>query len=207
MLICCSKLCLPTYTLSTTTIYRYRFADEPISKSNEEQKPRTFYTGKVTLHFKPDGYTDMIPDVQSSETTKPRSATQATDPAAIPSDTKAVKFQKVWGWDIETSNQDSCEYLLFSADLQLPALPSGITPMPERYYFQIRVDNRSSSKSNDRTGGNDKGKIVLEDGSVTVKRDLNTGGGWWGLFQTEGILAEFREVGLFRCRAVARPSG
>lgn len=66
--------------------------------------------------------------------------------------------------------------------------------MPERFYFQARVDK------------NAKDNIVLQDGSVTVKRNVESGtGGWWGLFRgADGILAEFREVGLFRCKAVAR---
>lgn len=166
---------------NTTQYYfiRYRFADEPISKSkgkdDTEPKQRTFYTGKVQVEFRSDGYTDLISNRNEQQETQ-------------------VQFQKVWGWDIETSNEDKLDYLLFSADVQLPRLPSGILPMPERFYFQARVDKNS------------KDKISLQDGSVTVKRNVESGtGGWWGLFRgADGILAEFREVGLFRCKAVAR---
>ncbi|KAL3788446.1 hypothetical protein ACHAWO_007401 [Cyclotella atomus] len=159
----------------------YRFADEPISKSKGKEdtqpKQRTFYTGKMQVQFRPDGYTDLIGNLNDD----------------TPDNTQ-VQFQKVWGWDIETSNEDKLDYLLFSADVQLPRLPSGILPMPERFYFQARVDK------------NAKDNIVLQDGSVTVKRNVESGtGGWWGLFRgADGILAEFREVGLFRCKAVAR---
>ena len=75
--------------------------------------------------------------------------------------------------------------------------------MPERYYFQIRVDKEANSSSARKNHNNNNDKIVLQDGSVTVKRNVETGG-WWGLFQADGILAQFREVGLFRCRPVAK---
>lgn len=104
-------------------------------------------------------------------------------------------FQKVWGWDVETSNEDSFDYLLFSADIALPPRQeSTVINMPERFYFQARVDRTKSNK------------IILQEGSVTVKRNIESGtGGWWGLFRgADGILAQFREVGQFRCKAVPK---
>ena len=141
-----------------------------------ESPPRTFFGGKLQLQFKDDGYTDII----SSGDTDSGGSNAAT-------------FQKVWGWDLETSEQDSLDYILFSADITLPPPVS----TSERFYFQARVDKE----------GKDKGEISLQDGSVTVKRDVGSpGGGWWGIFRgADGILAQFREVGGFRCKPVAKP--
>ena len=108
---------------------------------------------------------------------------------------------------METSNEDELDYLLFSADIVLPPTTksttsesngSAIMNMPERFYFQARVDKKPSSNSNN--------VISLQDGSVTVKRNIesSTGGLWWGLFRgADQILAQFREVGQFRCKAVS----
>lgn len=164
---------------------RYRFADEPEStskKTQQTQPQRTFYTGKIKLQFRSDGYTDIL--IFNSQSKN----------ASSPND-KLVEFQKVWGWDLETSNEDSLDYLLFSADIALPPQTgSSIIPMPERFYFQARVDKKKDNK------------ISLQDGSVTVKRNIESGtGGWWGLFRgADGILAQFREVGQFRCKAVPK---
>ncbi|KAL9178847.1 hypothetical protein ACHAXT_003978 [Thalassiosira profunda] len=155
----------------------YRFANEPEAKEEKEgdkkkdNPPRKFFGGKLQLQFKDDGYTDII----SSGGT----------------DSNAATFQKVWGWDLETSEQDSLDYILFSADITLPPPIS----TSERFYFQARVDKEG------------KDLISLQDGSVTVKRDIESpGGGWWGIFRgADGILAQFREVGGFRCRPVAKP--
>ena len=128
------------------------------------------------MQFKSDGYTAILNN--HSDNTK-----------------IAPTFEKVWGWDVETSNEDSLDYLLFSADVSLPISPeSKVINMPERFYFQARVD---TDKSN---------KISLQDGSVTVKRNIESAmtGGWWGLFRgADGILAEFRSVGEFRCKPVS----
>ncbi|KAL9190095.1 hypothetical protein ACHAXT_007306 [Thalassiosira profunda] len=158
----------------------YRFANEPEAKEEKDAKtdnpPRKFYGGKLQLQFKDDGYTDII-------------SLGDTDSGG----SNAATFQKVWGWDLETSEQDSLDYILFSADITLPPPIS----TSERFYFQARVDKE----------GKDKNTISLQDGSVTVKRDVGSpGGGWWGIFRgADGILAQFREVGGFRCKPVAKP--
>lgn len=147
---------------------------------------RTFYTGKIQLQFRPDGYTDIINIENTSN------------------DNAGVEFQKVWGWDVETSNEDELEYLLFSADIALPPISASngnvIMNMPERFYFQARVEKETlTTTSNSNV-------ISLQDGSVTVKRNIESStGGWWGLFRgADQILAQFREVGQFRCKAVLK---
>ncbi|KAL3782056.1 hypothetical protein HJC23_006284 [Cyclotella cryptica] len=167
----------------------YRFASEPESKSNQDpqqtqqRQPRTFYTGKIRLQFRSDGYTSILED-SSDHTDKTQNSK------------KLVTFQKVWGWDVESSAEDSLDYLLFSADVVLPPPidenSNNKISTSERFYFQARVD---TTKTN---------RISLEEGSVTVKRNIESGtGGWWGLFRgADGILAEFRSVGEFRSRAI-----
>jgi len=161
----------------------YRFSNEPESKNDNDDEnndknnlQRIFYSGKLQLKFRNDGYTDVLSPSDKDEGNSSNDAT----------------FQKCWGWDLETSDQDSLDYILFSADVRLPPPISA----SERVYFQARVDR-------------DDGKDVLSlrDGSVTVKRNIEApAGGWWGIFRgADGILAQFRQVGEFRCRAIARP--
>lgn len=153
----------------------YRFANEPESKddtdnNNNKVVQRKFYSGKVQLQFRSDGYTDRL---------------ASNEGEAI--------INKVWGWDLEVSDQDSLSYILFSADITLPPPIS----TSERFYFQARVD-----------GGQKEGEALsLMDGSVTVKRDISApSGGWWGIFRgADGILAQFRQLGEFRCRPIAKP--
>jgi hypothetical protein len=99
---------------------------------------------------------------------------------------KALSIVKAWGWDTETTSEDKKEYLLFSADIKLPDNGG-----EERFYLQARQE---------REGDN----IVLEEGTVTVKRDVNnkSSPGFWGVFSGKGILAQFRYVGDF----VSKPS-
>ena len=162
----------------------YRFANEPLSNkdrphddANKDNPPRKKYGGKIELRFRDDGYTDVINSSNGDGRT---------------SGDNAATFQKVWGWDKETSPEDSLEYLLFSADICLPPPIS----MSERFYFQARIDEE----------GDDEVVISLQEGSITVKRNIEApGGGWWGIFRgADGILAQFREVGNFRCRAIER---
>lgn len=159
----------------------YRFANEPESKDDGKKRDddkiqmRKFYSGKVKLQFRSDGYTTNLSTKSSNATEQ-----QAT-------------FNKVWGWDLEVSDQDSLSYILFSADITLPP-PVDTT---ERFYFQARVDG-------DATKGE---ALSLQDGSVTVKRDISApSGGWWGIFRgADGILAQFRQLGEFRCRPISKP--
>ena len=146
----------------------YRFSNEPESRDEEgaSEVDRKFYSGKIQLKFLEDGYTTIIG--------------RTYDKVESPS------FEKIWGWDVETSTEDSLDYLLFSADIQLP---SPIETM-ERFYFQARVDE------------DNRGVYTLSDGSVTVKRNVQPPGGFWGLFSAEGILAQFRIVGEFKCKPI-----
>lgn len=170
-------LLLYTLMLCSVTTSSYRFANEPESKKEEDTTTqRVFYSGKLQLQFRQDGYTDILSSADES------SKSTAT-------------FNKAWGWDLETSNQDSLDYILFSADVSLPPPIS----TKERFYFQARVDK--DAKSNNL--------LSLQDGSVTVKRNIESpaGGGWWGIFRgADGILAQFRQVGEFRCKPVP-PAG
>lgn len=146
----------------------YRFSNEPESRDEEvaSEVDRTFYCGKIQLRFLEDGYTTIIG--------------RTYDRVESPS------FEKIWGWDVETSSEDSLNYLLFSADVQLP---SPIESM-DRFYFQARVEEDTN------------GVYTLSDGSVTVKRNIQPPGGFWGLFSGEGILAQFRIVGEFKCKPI-----
>ena len=98
-------------------------------------------------------------------------------------------FQKFWGWDEETSNEDELQYILFSADVDLPSSDPNYDEKKKqnnsiRFYFQCEV-NRDS-----RTG-----EITMRDGTVTLKKDIKPPGGFWGVFNGGGILAQFRYCG------------
>ena len=170
-----------------TLMYRYRFANEPVVDKDDDVKetiPRKSYGGKLCIQFRSDGYTDIL-DANSSDI-----ATKSS------SDNTAI-FQKVWGWDIEISNDDNLDYLLFSADVKLPPPIS----VEERFYFQARVDREGTNNNN--------GIISLNDGSVTVKRYVQAPGGGglgWGIFRgAASILAQFRQTGEFRCKPIENP--
>jgi hypothetical protein len=92
-----------------------------------------------------------------------------------------IKFEKFWGWDEENSKEDDLDYVLFSADVRLPEKEK-----PIRYYFQSQIN------TNSRTG-----EITLVDGTVTLKKDVEPPGGFWGVFNAGGILAQFRYCGEF----------
>jgi len=178
----------------------YRFADEPEPRDTDKNPTtpkRKFYSGKLLLKFKSDGYTDVI--VTDGNIRKDISKGDNNN---------NLIFQKVWGWDREKSNTDNLEYLLFSADVIVPRPTSNseniatdiVGNIAERFYFQARVEKDETKND----------AITLRDGSVTVKRSIqapsiggNAVGGWWGLFRgANQILAEFRLVGEFRCRGV-----
>jgi hypothetical protein len=86
-----------------------------------------------------------------------------------------LDIEKVWGWDEEFSNEDDETYVLFSVNAK-----SG-----DRYCWQARIDV------------NDRNEISLADGTVTVKRNVKPPGGFWGVFNGAGILAQFQSVGNF----------
>lgn len=182
----------------------YRFANEPesanVDNTNGPPILRKIYTGKIQMKLRNDGYSETL----------------LSDDSIISGgggDNNNVTFEKVWGWDVEvvpssTSNNSNenvdkekivdKEYLLFSADIKLPPPISKI----ERFYFQANVN-----KQGGRTNSN--GSISLIDGNVTVKRNipgLGGGKGWWGVFSgADSILAQFRQVGEFKCRPIIDP--
>lgn len=145
---------------STWTL-TYRFADRPESR----EETRTLYSGKLTVIFLNDGYTEVVRH-----------------------ESALAKVQKVWGWDVEQSNNDDDdvqEYLLFSVDFVLPSVGK------QRFYFQARKDV------------NGLGNISLAEGTITVKQDVvDSNASRWSLFSPRGILAEFRAVGEF----IGKPS-
>mmetsp|Transcript_19038 Transcript_19038/g.24508 ORF Transcript_19038/g.24508 Transcript_19038/m.24508 type:complete len:165 (-) Transcript_19038:174-668(-) len=145
--------------------YRIFFSEKPAPKDDKEDiEPSSRFGGKLTVFFKSDGYTEIISHKPSK-------------------DDKALKMVKAWGWDVENSNEDDKDYLLFSVDVQLP------DGKKEKFYMQARQESESNS-------------IFFQEGTVTVKQDVSKSGSRWGLFSPQGILAEFRFVGNF----VARPS-
>jgi len=178
-----TKLTKPVeYTKIADSVWTisYRFSDEP-EPSDEEaaestQKQRRFFSGKATLNFKADGYTDLI----SQETTGSATA----------------KIIKVWGWDLEAGSEDDNdlkgdsdkEYLVLSMDIDLPKSVDG-EKSSMRFYFQARQEK--DSKTN---------KISLSGGTVAIKRDVVKKSARWGLFSPAGILAQFRNVGNFVAR-------
>lgn len=94
------------------------------------------------------------------------------------------KITKCWGWDLEHSTQDEEDYLLFSMDVELPENGQ------ERFYLQARQQLEDSSV------------IQLDDGSVTVKKDVvpPSANGFFGFLSPRGILAQFRLVGGFTAK-------
>lgn len=148
----------------------YRFASDPPPKDdggdgNDQNVKLRYYSGKVAIKLRSDGYTDIADEEQ----------------------VKDIQYAKFWGWDEEVSNEDGLRYLLFSADVALPADDNNAGT--DRFYFQARVEQDERTK-----------EISLADGKVTVKRDIEPPGGFWGVFSGKGILAQFRVCGDFVCR-------
>eukprot|EP00536_Pseudo-nitzschia_multiseries_P005061 jgi/Psemu1/285511/fgenesh1_pg.91_\ len=173
---------------STWTV-SYRFSSQPDPKTKNNNNgddgrapgPKTFYSGKLTLLLKADGYSERL--VQAEDDT---SAGGGAD--------NDIKITKIWGWDRETSNEDDLDYLLFSMDVVFPASDPETPGKTDRYYLQARIEE-----------SNNGGGIALKDGTITVKKDVTeTTGGMWGLFNVAGILTEFRYCGDFAARPAAR---
>jgi hypothetical protein len=170
----------------------YRFSSQPIPKDDtnnnnnqEQQQKNIFYSGKINLRLKEDGYSEQMIIRNEEET----------------SSSDDIEIIKIWGWDRETSSEDDLDYLLFSMDVKLPesdpttkSNSNSKKNQIERYYFQARIDTEQE---------NNKSVLVLKDGTITVKRDVTEKtNGRWGLFNVAGILTEFRYCGEF----VAKPS-
>jgi hypothetical protein len=156
----------------------YRFSSQPdpaddIRQDTKKESPKKFYTGKIQIRLKEDGYSEQLKSIPP------------------PSD---IQIAKVWGWDKETSNEDKQEYVLFSMDVKIPASDPNIPNQIERYYFQARVDNENVT--------NAKSVLQLRDGTITVKKDIaEQTNGRWGLFNVAGILSQFRYCGDFVAKA------
>jgi hypothetical protein len=168
------KAVAPIYTDIRDSCWNvtYRFATEPISSQTndnekESEKPLKFFSGKLTLIFRADGYTDIVSHEGRGSST--------------------LTFLKFWGWDEEISSEDSLRYLSWSADVDVPEEGTS------RFYFNARIDE-------------DISELGISDGKVTVKRDLEAPGGFWGVFNAAGILAQFRLCGDFLCKPAPRPS-
>jgi len=149
----------------------YRFSDQPEPSDDEDEgamkQPRRFFRGKLTLHFRSDGYTDIVAQ------------------EALGTEMEKANIVKAWGWDIEESNEDGeQEYLLFSIDVGLPS--SDGEKAVRRFYFQARQDKNTISQA-----------ISLTEGTVTIKKDVLQKSARWGFFSPAGILAQFRYVGDF----------
>jgi hypothetical protein len=150
----------------------YRFSSQP--KDDDEDTILPNYSGKLTIRLTPDGYSEIVSSTDTSN-----------------ADNNSLVISKVWGWDVEYSQEDDQQYLLFSMDVQFPKSDPKRPNQVERCYFQARLD-----KEIDNT-------IVFQDGTVTVKKDVSEKTkGRWGLFQVGGILTEFRYVGDF----IAKPT-
>ena len=151
----------------------YRFASEPTKKDREESSPAlNFYSGKVSIKFRNDGYTDIINEEGLENS-------------------PGLQIVKFWGWDMELSNEDNLEYLEFSADVLLPSsdINHDSSGKASRFYFNARVDKDSNT-----------GEITFSDGTVTLKRDVEPPAGIWGIFNAGGILAQFQYCGEFLCK-------
>lgn len=164
-----------TYTSfkNSTWLISYRFASDAVNRDgdddDDDEVKLSYYSGKVTLTLTEDGYTN----VDNSDGSKEESSS-------------GLKFEKFWGWDEESAEEDDLQYVLFSADVLLPESDPNIEKKSIRYYFQAQVD--TDAKSNE---------ITLSGGTVTLKKDIKPPGGLWGVFNGVGILAQFRYCGEF----------
>ena len=150
----------------------YRFSSQPSPKEpKDDEPPKTFYSGKLNLLLKEDGYSEQIIESKSK-----------TD--------DIIEIIKIWGWDRETSNEDNLDYLLFSMDVKFPNTDPDLSNQTERCYFQARIE-----QSSDGSISLKEGTITVKK-DVTEKT-----GGMWGLFNVAGILTEFRYTGDFVAKA------
>jgi hypothetical protein len=187
-------------------IISYRFSDEPEQDTtsdnnnnyNEEVLVRKFYSGKVTVKFRKDGYTDII-----SQSSVGAGTTDSTN------NINTLHILKAWGWDIErgsgggssTDDDDNdIDYILFSLDVHLPSSSSSPTSSiigttKQRFYFQARQVRNNKQSSTSKT------ILSFEDGTITIKQDILDSNKKtpkrWGLFSPRGILVQFRSVGNF----------
>lgn len=164
----------------------YRFSSQPASEADDKSSSTNnysesplsstkFYSGKLKLLLKKDGYSEQIVGKGNERNNE-----------------KDIEIVKVWGWDRETSNEDNLDYLLFSMDVRFPVSDPDLANQKERYYFQARIEEDTGT-----TEG-----ISLKEGTITVKKDVTEKtGGMWGLFNVAGILTQFRYCGDFVAKA------
>lgn len=150
----------------------YRFSDQPETQENSKEVP-TEPTPKRCFYIGKLTLTfrsDGYTEIVSQESSGSGKAT----------------IIKVWGWDVEESNrdEDSNDYLIFSVDANLSS--DVTTATKQRFYFQARLVKDIRSQL-----------LTLEDGTVTIKQDLNQKSSRWALLSPAGILAQFRYVGDF----------
>jgi len=175
----------------------YRFSSQPISDDETDIQTK-FYSGKLHLFLKNDGYSEQI--IKSGVTESEDN--NDNDNNSNRNNDNDIQIMKIWGWDRETSNEDNMDYLLFSMDVKIPksdpSANSKNDPRIERYYFQARIEEEGENKNNSSSN-----KIELKDGTITVKKDITEKTkGRWGLFNVAGILTQFRYCGDF----IAKPS-
>lgn len=202
---------VPSYTQLEDSVWTlsYRFSSQPAPQEEDQNDegrsssgrgigerqtvvPRTSYSGRVTLRFRGDGYSEQVLPTAS---TGGSAEDDATSNHLQRRTRNEIKISKVWGWDRETSNEDGQDYLVFSVDVLLPESDPHLPNQSERFYFQARVE------TSDGRDGNKA--LALKDGIITVKKDVaDATKGRWGLFNVAGILTRFRYVGDF----VAKPS-
>jgi hypothetical protein len=198
---------IPVYTSlkNSNWVLSYRFASDPIPNDDNDKESNnsgtttrdklTFYSGKVSIRLREDGYTDLI--IPNDENIDSDAATDADatgrTSSSLPS---GISFQKFWGWDEEISNEgeedENKRFLSFSADVILPKSDPNYDSnnKPCRVYFNSEIE----------TDAKNGGELSLTSGTVTVKRDVESpggGGGFWGIFNGGGILAQFRYCGEF----------
>lgn len=173
------NLSLPQYkdVKDSVWLLSYLFLAKPApkdEKSQQEQDGPWFsrFGGKLVIRFTTNGYTDFL----------------SHNPVTTNKNNR-LEVVKLWGWDLERSNNDGKDYLLFSMDAKLP------DGTKERFYFQSR------QIINDYNG-----EVSFEDGTVTIKQDVVQSGSKWGLFSPQGILAQFRFVGDFTLRPSRDPT-
>jgi len=158
-------------------VISYRFASDDINRDDNEDdttvKP-IFYSGKVKISLSEDGYTNMLNMNSDSDNDSTKDSSSSV-----------LTFEKFWGWDEEISSEDELQYVLFSADVLLPESDPN-DGQPVRFYFQAQVDIDNNSN-----------EITLSGGTVTLKKDIKPPGGFWGVFNGGGILAQFRYCGEF----------
>lgn len=123
-----------TYTSlkDSTWTLTYRFSSDTVPGEDEEDRPVSRYSGKMTVKFLSDGYTELI----SHE----------------PSGSATLEMEKVWGWDKEVSEEDDDkEYILFSTNIRVPE--SDVTTPNEvlRFYWQARIDEDPNISFDDGT--------------------------------------------------------